>query len=132
MQNSVLGTPHDAYRKAQVTSDNGLRIVVLLYDGALGFCRQAEGGFDDPNLRGVALGRAHGIVSELLASLDHDRGGAIATDLDRLLRYTLDTLVTANTGPDRRALCSAIEVLDILGSGWRQIAASGHGSPQVP
>lgn len=126
MENGAFRSPHDAYRQAQANSDSGLRIVVLLYDGALGFCRQAQGAFDDPSKRGVALGRAHGIVSELLASLNHDRGGAIATDLDRLYRYTLDTLVTANTRPDRVALGSAIQVLDTLGSGWREIAAPGY------
>ena len=71
---------HATYQQAQIGSAGPLRIVVLLYEGALQFSRQALEKFDEPAVRGHALGRAHRIVSELFASLDTDGDGSISVD----------------------------------------------------
>jgi flagellar protein FliS len=116
---------HAAYQRGQVSSAGPLRIVVLLYEGAIRFSRQAQERFEDPAVRGHALGRAHRILSELLAALDHERGGEIARNLDALYRYALEAITRANVEHDRRALESVIDVLDTLHSGWQQVEASG-------
>ncbi len=120
MQNAAFA--HSAYQKGQVTASNPLRIVVLLYDGAIRFCRQSLDRFDDPSARGTGLGRAHAIVSELLVALDFDQGGEIAGQLDSLYRYVLDSLIRANVDGNRAALESAIGVLETLAEGWREIS----------
>jgi flagellar protein FliS len=116
---------HAAYQRGQVSSAGPLRIVVLLYEGAIRFSRHAQERFEDPAVRGHALGRAHRIVSELLAALDHERGGEIARSLDALYRYALEAITRANVEHDRRALESVIDVLDTLHSGWQQVEAGG-------
>jgi flagellar protein FliS len=116
---------HSAYTEGQVTASSPLRIVVLLYDGAIRFCRQAQAKFADPAVRGAGLGRAHAIVSELMIALDREKGGEIAERLESLYRYVLDALIRANVKGDAKALESAIGVLDTLAGGWREIAQSG-------
>jgi flagellar protein FliS len=109
-----------------------MRIVVLLYEGAIRFCHQAESKFDEPGVRVHALGRAHRIVSELLAALDHEQGGEIAARLDALYRYCLDAITRANVNHESEALGSVIRVLDTLLPAWQQIEASeapGRGAP---
>jgi len=119
MQNASFA--HGAYATGQVAASSPVRIVVLLYDGAIRFCRQSLQQFDEPSTRGGALGRAHAIVSELLVSLDMERGGEVAEQLDRLYRYVLDCLIRANLEGDRRALESSIQVLTTLSEGWHGI-----------
>src|SRR5690242_5153745 len=95
---------HAAYQQAQIGSANPVRIVILLYEGAIRFVHQAQQNFSSPATRGHALGRAHRIVTELLSSLDHDRGGEIAQNLSRLYDYVLDGLIRANVDGDAAVL----------------------------
>lgn len=118
---------HSAYTQGQVVASSPVRIIVLLYDGAIRFCRQSQQRFSDPAVRGHGLGRAHAIVSELMIVLDHDQGGEIAARLESLYRYVLDALIRANVKGDARALDSAIGVLEELAQGWREIERNGTG-----
>lgn len=121
---------HAAYQQGQVTSAGPLQIIVLLYEGAIRFGRQAMDGFDDPATRGQALGRSHRIVAELLASLDYDKGGEIATNLDGLYRFILDSLTDANLRNNRKSLGSALQILDTLVAAWREIESPREEAPK--
>lgn len=115
------------YQTARVQTAGPLAIVISLYEGALRFlrdavARQARG---DLGGRGVALSRAHAIVTELKATLDHDKGGAVAAELDALYDFTLDRVARATLENDAGAVEPAITVLERLLSGWREIARRG-------
>ena len=112
---------HAAYKEGQVSASNPVRVIVLLYEGAIRLTRQGLDRFEDTPVRGQALGRAHAIVSELQVSLNHDEGGAIARNLDGLYRYALDSLIRANIEGERAVLSSVIDVLETLASGWREV-----------
>ena len=114
-----------AYQQGQVTSASPLRIVILLYEGAIRFIREAEKRFDEPSVRGQSLGRAHRIISELLAALDHDQGGEIATNLDSLYHFVLDEITRANVQSDVVALRSTLDVLQTLLTAWRDVDEQG-------
>jgi flagellar protein FliS len=114
-------TAHAAYRQGQVSSAGPLRIIVLLYEAAIQACRAGTERFDEPRERGESLGRAHSIVAELLAALDHEKGGEIAANLDALYRFALDSITRANTEGDRDAIRPVIRILETLLSGWREI-----------
>ena len=123
---------HAAYRHGQVASAGPVRIIILLYEGALQSCRQAAERFEDPRQRGESLGRAHRIVTELMASLDYDKGGEIATNLDGLYGFVLDAITRANVDEEERVLGPAIQVLETLVSGWREIETARTTEPQEP
>ena len=123
---------HAAYQRGQVGSANPLRIVLLLYEGAVRFSRQAQESFEEPGLRGHALGRAPAIVSELLSALDHEQGKEIEQNLDGLYHYVLVAITRANVGLERPALDSAINVLGTLLEGWRAIEARGVAPEATP
>lgn len=118
-----MNTPHGhaAYNQGQVVSADPVRIVVLLYEGAIRFIGQAKERFEDPAIRGHALGRAHRIVSELLAALDYDQGGEIARNLDSLYHYLLDEITKANVENSARNLDNLCDVLRELLAGWTSI-----------
>ena len=123
---------HAAYRHGQVASAGPVRIIILLYEGALQSCRQAAERFEDPRQRGESLGRAHRIVTELMASLDYDKGGEIAANLDALYGFVLDAITRANVDEEERVLRPAIQVLETLVSGWRELEAAKTTEPQEP
>jgi len=125
-------TAHEAYRRGQVSSAAPLRIVVLLYEAAIQSCRTGLTRYDEPRARGESLGRAHGIVSELLSALNHEKGGEIAANLDALYRFVLESITRANVQGDREALRSVIQVLETLLSGWREIEAHGLAESAEP
>jgi len=112
---------HAAYQHGQVASADPLRIVVLLYEGAIRFVGQAQARWNEPAARGTALGRAHRIVSELLASLDYEKGGEIATNLDALYHFVLDELTRANIEANPKGLDGVLRVLRELLDGWATI-----------
>ncbi len=117
---------HAAYQQGQVSSADPLRIIVLLYEGAIRFIGQAQARWEDPAARGTALGRAHRIISELLASLDHERGGEIATNLDSLYHFALDEITRANLEANPRGLSGVLNVLRELLDGWSTIEAEAR------
>jgi flagellar secretion chaperone FliS len=115
-----------AYQQGQVGSANPLRIVVLLYEGAIRFIGQAQASWPDPSVRGAALGRAHRIVSELLASLDYEKGGDIAANLDGLYHFILDEITRANVTGSQKRLDGVTKVLRELLAGWTSIEANAR------
>ncbi|MGF1468331.1 MAG: flagellar export chaperone FliS [Sandaracinaceae bacterium] len=115
----------DRYRVARVETATPVQLVVDLYRGATRFLRQAivhdrEG---QPAARGVALGKAHAIVSELQATLNRDRAPELVDQLDRLYDFVLHRITEANVRADVTLLEAALDVLATLESAWSQLAA---------
>jgi len=123
---------HAAYQHGQVASADPLRIVVLLYEGAIRFVGQAQARWSDPAARGTALGRAHRIVSELLASLDYEKGGEIARNLDGLYHYVLDEITRATVDANPKGLDSVNHVLRQLLDGWTSIEREARAQKVEP
>lgn len=115
------------YRTTRVQTSSPVQIVVDLYRGAIRFMRQgaafeAEGNFAE---RGRVLGRAHAIVSELQATLDHDHAPELSEELERLYDFVLYQITEANRQSDATLLDPAIEVMQTLEGAWAQLAGRG-------
>jgi flagellar protein FliS len=110
-----------------VPGADGHRLVVMLFDGALGAVADARIKMvtgDIPG-RGHAISKAIAIVDEgLRASLDLEHGGEIAAQLEDLYRYVCTRLLHANLRADPAALDEAAKLLAELQSGWKAIAGA--------
>lgn len=113
------------YRTARVTTQSPLSSVIALYDGAIRFLRTAiaADGRRDIAGRGMALSRAHAIVTELRAALDHDKAPEVAGQLDGLYDFVQHRITEATVHGAASEVEPAITVLERLVSGWREIAA---------
>lgn len=107
------------------------RLICMLFDGAQSAIRAAhlhmQGG--DIEEKGKAISRAIDIVNNgLLASLDHERGGELAGNLERLYDYIVRLLLEANRHNDAQKLDQAASLLGEIGSAWREIGqqVDGH------
>lgn len=90
------------YQQNQILSASPEQILVMLYDGAIRFTRQAKMGIETNNAAQKFEGvrRAMAIVSEFANTLDHNVGGEIAADLDALYAYMNKELTQANLNND--------------------------------
>ncbi len=104
------------------------QLVVMLYDGAGKFLRQAVAMYEhgEKQRAATAIGRAQAIVEELFATLDIERGGDIASRLQGIYVFCLSEMADARieAAPDR--LHEIIRLLGELGDSWKTIAAQGN------
>lgn len=113
-----------AYRENAVTTQSRGRIIVLLYDGAIKFLRQAVDCLQQEDWagKGVFINKAIAIIDELDTSLDTENGGEIAGNLRRLYDFMRRRLSQANMQRDPKAVEEVIALLEDLNGAWKAIA----------
>jgi flagellar secretion chaperone FliS len=119
------------YVQTQVRSSSPLELVVMLYDGALRAAAAACDALErrDIPARRAALSKAMAIIGELQSTLDMERGGDIAVELDRLYTWMTGQLVEATVKQQAGPILDVRRVLEILRDGWQQVATA---KPAVP
>jgi flagellar protein FliS len=126
--------PTNAYLRTQVQSSTPLERVVMLYDAAIRALDGARESMTQHDLlaRRAAISKLLAIVTELQNTLDLDRGGKIAQDLDRLYDFVLTRILDALTSQQPAGLDDARRVLVPLRDAWQAIAASPAAAVPVP
>ena len=110
------------YQQNQILTASPEQILVMLYDAAIRFTRQAKIGIETGNrvqkLEGVS--RAMAIITEFANTLDHNIGGEIAANLDALYAFMNNELSKANLNNDIEKL-KVVEtlLLDLRGT-WAE------------
>lgn len=114
-----------AYRESSVLTATPEQLVVMLYDGAIGFLRQASAALGAGNrvAAGERLGRAEAIVNELNRSLDMDQG-EIPTRLRSIYLFVKRQLLQARLDGNQAAVDSVVPLLSELREAWDTLAKS--------
>src|SRR5271155_1957438 len=109
------------YKQTAVKTANRGQIVIMLYEGAIQNVKKATIAVEkkDIKTKGVAIGKAHDIINELLNTLDTEVGGKVAQDLDRLYNFMIEQLLKANLESSKEPLQSVQKLLETLLDGWR-------------
>lgn len=114
-----------AYRESAVMTASPTQLVVMLYDGAGRFLRQTialqEQG--ETVAAHAPLGRAVAIIEELLATIDVERGGDIAGQLQGIYVFILSELADQRLNADPAKITPLVTLLAELRESWAQIAA---------
>ncbi|HET7223793.1 MAG TPA: flagellar export chaperone FliS [Rhodanobacteraceae bacterium] len=100
------------------------QLINMLFDGAGVAIRTAAMHMQAGRMaqKGEAVSRALDIVNNgLLAALDVERGGDLAQRLASLYEYIARRLLSANLNNDQAALDEAGQLLEEIGSAWREI-----------
>ncbi len=113
-----------AYKQNAVATENKGRLVVMLYDGAIKFLRQAVEALEREDYveKGRLINRAIDIIEELNVTLDMEVGGEIAQNLRNLYYFMGKRLTEANVKRSAKMIEEVIDLLEDLNSAWRQIA----------
>ncbi len=136
MFNSASAAPYgrqpqfaQAYRS--IAAETGVaaadphRLVAMLYDGFLEALADARGAMRKREIerKGRALTRAMMIVEEgLRGGLNHQAGGNLAADLDRLYAYISTRLTQANLRNDEALVDECQRLVQPLAEAWAAIA----------
>jgi flagellar protein FliS len=113
------------YKQMAVTTQNQGRLVVMLYDGAIRFLRQARIAIQNRDYpkRNTNVQRAQEIIFELNASLNMELGGEISKHLRSLYTFIWARLNQVNMKNDTVLLDRLTAILENLAGAWRQIVA---------
>lgn len=122
-----------AYKRTQIETASPEALILMLYDGALKFMSQAEIAFEDKNLEQISnlLLRIQAIFTELLTSLDKEKGGEIAVNLERLYVFFLEKLGEANIDKNSKHLTEIRPLVQDLRNTWEQ-AMKKHQQSSAP
>ena len=116
----------DLYRQMDVEtavpSADPHRLVVLLYDGAIGAIAQARTKADQPSERGTLVSRAIRIIDEGLKAAVNDDAGELSENLRALYDYMQQRLLIGNAHRDDAALGEVATLVADLRDAWLAIA----------
>ena len=100
------GTQAARYRETEVLTATPGQLVVLLFDHLLVSLRRAKTAMANAEfeLQGVQLEKSRNILTELLVTLDLERGGEIAVNLSALYSFLLGELVQVGVRADAARL----------------------------
>ena len=104
-------------------------LIQMLLDGALGRLALAKGFMERNNHeeKGRAIGSAISIIGGLQSSLDIDKGGEIAVNLNALYTYMTERLFSAGSINDVAILEEVSALLDEIRESWQGIKAEVDG-----
>jgi len=121
---TAYATASRAYTESSVLTAPPERLVVMLYDGANRFLVRAAAAIraGDAGQAGEQLGRANAILDELLGTLDHEAGGAVAERLESIYLFCERTLVEAQLQRDADKVDRVAALLAELREAWAAIA----------
>jgi len=121
----MLSDPLSAYKQTRVKTATGGQLIVMLYDEALKQLKNAmeELGSDNPKLDYIhnSIVKAQDIITELMASLDFEKGGEIAGNLFRLYMFFNRTLFDANLAKDAAGINDVYRLMSDLRQAWAAI-----------
>ncbi|MFT5080424.1 MAG: flagellar protein FliS [Bacteroidia bacterium] len=118
-----ISDPTAAYRRAAIENAPPLKIVRMLYQGALRFLNQASEAHESGDFPRFTerIGKAESIVSELRCSLDPEAAPEVCLELESLYLYTSSRLIQAIADQSMERLGEARSVLQTLFTAWNDL-----------
>ena len=113
----------NAYQDTAIQTSSPTKLVVMLYEGAIRFLREAVSAIQSKNLdrKRQSLDRAVAIVQHLNSTLDMDKGGEVAVDLNKLYSYITTRILDGSIKLETAPLEEAIKLLNTLLTGWEEL-----------
>lgn len=115
-----MPTQYNQYQNVQITTSTPEKILIMLYDGAIKFTRMAIDRLSKGDIagKGMYISKAHAIISELMFSLNHEVGGDITKQLERLYTFLGDEFIAANIKNDVKHLDNALKIMSNMRDTW--------------
>lgn len=112
-----------SYQNVQIATIDRGKLLLMMYDGAIKFLNLAKEGVETKDIQKFArfLSKGQAVIAELMNTLDFDKGGQIAKDLDRLYDFMLFYLTEANIQKDANKITRVIKLLEIIAGAYREI-----------
>jgi len=126
----MYGNGINAYKQINVTTADPKRLILMCYEGAISSLKTAKGKYisGEYELKGNAIQKTQDILSLLMSSLNFEKGGEIARNLESLYNYMLRRIIEGDVKGDVKAFDEVILILIELESAWKEIHYSNEDS----
>jgi flagellar secretion chaperone FliS len=123
---TYAGNQSAAYKQQSILTAPPGRLVVMLYDGCLRFLFQSAYAMREGDRRQSQdrMRRAEAIIDELTVTLDHERGGEIASRLQGIYAFSRRQLLDAWRESDADKIDEVSSLLSELRDAWAEIEGS--------
>ncbi|MDA3835929.1 MAG: flagellar export chaperone FliS [Spirochaetales bacterium] len=123
----MYGNGINAYRQINVTTADPRRLVLMCYEGAISSLKTAKENYisREYETKNKTVQKAQSIISELMLTLDFEKGGEVAGNLDSLYNYMLRRIAEGDVKGDMKAFDEVILMLGELESAWKEISRIG-------
>lgn len=127
----MVNTIYDTYLEAEVFGADPVKLIHMLYRGAIEAVGEARRHLAAKQIRERSrqITKAWNILHELSRSLDFERGGEVARRLGDLYYYMQSRLIEANGRQDDGPLAEVESLLNTLCEAW-QPAKLSPASPE--
>jgi flagellar protein FliS len=117
-----------SYQQTQFLTANPLKLILMCYDGAIDYLKAAKSHYlaKEYEKKSRDLQMVLDIIHELLQSLDFQKGGQIAKNLNALYLYMIQRIVDGDIKRDVTAFDEVILYLEDLADAWREIICGDH------
>ena len=114
------------YRETEVLTATPGQLVVLLYDHMLASLRRARVAMEarDADLQSECLEKGRAVLTELLVTLDREKGGEVAANLGALYAFLLGELVQVGVRSDVPRLDRVTNMIAELRDAFAHASAS--------
>ncbi|MGM0607122.1 MAG: flagellar export chaperone FliS [Candidatus Muiribacteriota bacterium] len=119
------------YRETQIKTASPGKLLLMLYEGAIRFLSLAQKGFESEP---VDIEKIHkniikvqNILTELIVTLNHEKGGEIANNLKELYSFMKKQLIEANTKKEKKPCIEVKELLMELKEAWKEVVLKEEG-----
>ena len=118
------GSGVNAYRHTNVMTADPKRLVVMCYEGAISNLKLAKEKFEagEYEAKARAVHKFQDIVTELLCSLNFEKGGQIATNLSAIYEYMNRRILEADIKKELGAYDEVLGMLEELKGAWEEIS----------
>ncbi len=112
------------YLAQQILSASPAKLVAMLYERAITLLRETIDAIEagDVARRWEANAKATEVISHLWGTLDRERGGEIAENLNRLYGFMMMRLTMIDVENNARAAREVIGLIEPLLRSWQEIA----------
>lgn len=123
LNNNAAGRYASVNLTTNIESASPHRIILMLIDGAIEKIRIARSAMQQGKIadKGSHISWTISIIDGLRASLNIEKGGEVAINLDRLYEYMARTLTEANLHNDEEKLNTVEKILCEIRAGWKGI-----------
>lgn len=112
------------YKNNEVNTASKVKLVVMMYDGAIRFLKECLKKIEENDIagRGLYLMKVQKIIGELHESINKTRGGEIAGNLENAYNLITTKLTHANINGDIEQIEQSITILEGVRDAWKEIS----------
>jgi flagellar protein FliS len=114
-----------SYRRTNVVTADPGKLVIMCYEGAIDNLmiakqKNAEKKYEEKSRH---INKTKDIIDELMCSLDFEKGGLIARNLESLYNYMTRRILHADASRSMDAIDEVVGMLSELLSAWEEVVA---------